>query len=191
MLTHYIKTAFRNLLKYKVQSIICILGVSIGLVSFILGYQWLKYETSFDDFHPKSSNIYRITGIETFRLFTLLAILSVLISLFGIYSISYSNMERRKREIAIRKVMGGSTKNITGMFIREYITISLLANLLFIPFAWYFINQWLDQFPAKASVGWIEVILVILLSCILIILTVLGQIMKVSSENPAEVVKSE
>lgn len=129
--------------------------------------------------------------IETFRLFSLLAILSVIISLFGIYSISYSNMERRKKEIAIRKVMGGSTKNITGMFIREYITISLLANLLFIPFAWYFINQWLDQFPGKASVGWMEIMLVILLSCILIILTVLGQILKVSSGNPAEVVKSE
>lgn len=64
MLAHYIKTAFRNLLKYKVQSIICIIGISIGLVSFIFGYQWLKYETSFDNFHSKSSYIYMVSSME-------------------------------------------------------------------------------------------------------------------------------
>ncbi|NDV59568.1 ABC transporter permease [Bacteroides sp. 519] len=125
------------------------------------------------------------------RLFVLLAILSVIISLFGIYSISYSTMQRRRKEVAVRKVMGGSTRNIIRMFICEYLRIVVVANILFIPFSWYFIHKWIQQFSYRAPIGWGELIIVIALSTLFVLLTILGHILKVSSENPAEVVKSE
>lgn len=157
----------------------------------------LKKHASDVDPEPEIHTVNEIFGElhkseeASLRLFILLAILTVLISLFGMYSISYSNMKRRRREIAIRKIMGSSVKNIIRMFILEYLQIVIVAILIFTPFSWYFIHQWVQQFSYQAPVGWGELIFVIILSSTLILLTVLGHILKASSENPSDVVKSE
>ena len=44
ILQHYIKIAFRNLAKYKVQSAISIVGLAIGLICFTYGWNWYRYE---------------------------------------------------------------------------------------------------------------------------------------------------
>ena len=60
MFVHYLKIAFRNLLKYKTQTIISIVGLAIGFTAFTLSTSWIRYEMSFDNFNPHSENIYKI-----------------------------------------------------------------------------------------------------------------------------------
>ncbi len=62
MLLHYFKIAWRNLLKYRTQSIISIVGLTIGVVFFTYGYHWYSYETTYDSFHPDSKRIYHLYG---------------------------------------------------------------------------------------------------------------------------------
>ena len=50
MITHYLKVAVRNLLKYKTQTIISILGLAVGFVCFALSAIWIEYESSFDNY---------------------------------------------------------------------------------------------------------------------------------------------
>ena len=52
MILHYLKIALRNLLKYRTQSVISVLGLAVGLAFFTFGIHWLKYETSYDSFYP-------------------------------------------------------------------------------------------------------------------------------------------
>ena len=52
MIAHYLKIAWRNLRKYKTQTIISMLGLTIGVVFFAYGYHWYQYETSYDSFYP-------------------------------------------------------------------------------------------------------------------------------------------
>lgn len=61
MLRYYIKIAFRNIMKHKVQNLIDILGMSLGFTALVLGGYWYYWETHFDDFHPDSENIYQVT----------------------------------------------------------------------------------------------------------------------------------
>lgn len=61
MLTHYIKVSFRELLKYRTQSIISIIGLAVGFTAFILGGYWLWWETHFDNFHPEADRLYCLT----------------------------------------------------------------------------------------------------------------------------------
>lgn len=61
MIQHYIKISVRNLLKYKTQSIISIIGLAIGFTCFALSGLWIHYEISYDAFHPDAEQIY-ITG---------------------------------------------------------------------------------------------------------------------------------
>lgn len=60
MLQHYIKIAIRNLLKYKTQSIISIVGLAIGLACFALSTFWVRYELTYDDFHRDADCIYLV-----------------------------------------------------------------------------------------------------------------------------------
>ena len=54
MIQHYLKITFRNLVKYKLQSIISIMGLAVGIAFFIFSFYWLHYETSYDNFYPAS-----------------------------------------------------------------------------------------------------------------------------------------
>ena len=60
MLYHYIKIAFRNLLKYKLQSFICIVGLAIGFTSFALSSLWIRYELTYDTFRKDADRIYYV-----------------------------------------------------------------------------------------------------------------------------------
>ena len=60
MILHYIKIAFRNLWKYKSQNLISIIGLAVGFVCFAFSALWIRYEMSFDNFHPKADRIYRV-----------------------------------------------------------------------------------------------------------------------------------
>lgn len=48
MIIHYLKVAIRNLLKYKTQSIVSIVGLAIGFACFALANLWIHYEMTYD-----------------------------------------------------------------------------------------------------------------------------------------------
>ena len=64
MLKNYLKIAFRSLLKSRNTSIINILGLSIGFACCMLIFLFVQYETSFDKFHQRSDNIFRVLTID-------------------------------------------------------------------------------------------------------------------------------
>jgi putative ABC transport system permease protein len=55
-----LKIAFRNLLKNKEYTLINLLGLSVGIMSFLFIFLWVRDELSYDKFHEKSGRIYRI-----------------------------------------------------------------------------------------------------------------------------------
>lgn len=58
MIQHYFKIAFRNILKYKTQSIISILGLAVGFTCFALANLWIHYEMTYDAYHEGADRIY-------------------------------------------------------------------------------------------------------------------------------------
>ena len=64
MTIHYLKIAFRNMWKYRTQSLIGIFGLAFGLACFVPALYWLRYETSYDSFYPDAKRIYRIYTVD-------------------------------------------------------------------------------------------------------------------------------
>ena len=60
MTVHYLKVAFRNLLKYKTQSVISILGLAVGFTCFALSAIWIHYEMTYDTFHEDAGQLHII-----------------------------------------------------------------------------------------------------------------------------------
>lgn len=125
------------------------------------------------------------------NLFSALATLCILITVFGIYSVSQRETRRRRKEIAIRKTAGATSKEIMGMFFREYINITLISSVISLPLSWLFMEQWLQNFAYRITISWWMFAVVFLVVAAIVILTIITQVIRASNQNPAEVVKSE
>ena len=60
MIKHCLKIAIRNLVKYKVQSAVSILGLAVGFVCFSLSLDWIHYEMTYDHFRQDADRIYMV-----------------------------------------------------------------------------------------------------------------------------------
>ncbi len=60
MIKNYFKSAFRNFFKHKTFTLLNVTGLSLGMVASLLILQYVKYERSFDTFHSRAADIYRI-----------------------------------------------------------------------------------------------------------------------------------
>ena len=60
MFIHYLSLAWRQLVKYRLQSVVSIVSLAIGFACFALASMWIKYETTYDAFHKDADRIYTI-----------------------------------------------------------------------------------------------------------------------------------
>ncbi|MDR0815620.1 MAG: ABC transporter permease, partial [Bacteroidales bacterium] len=60
MINHYFKVAFRNFRKYRMQSVVGILGLAVGFICFALSVMWVRYEMSYDFFHEGADRLYLV-----------------------------------------------------------------------------------------------------------------------------------
>ncbi|MDD3038579.1 ABC transporter permease [Bacteroides sp.] len=65
MILHYLKIAFRNLIKYKTQSLVSIVGLAVGFTCFAFSVLWIRYEMTYDTFHEGADNIYMVRAHYT------------------------------------------------------------------------------------------------------------------------------
>ena len=128
---------------------------------------------------------------DQLRLFATLASLCILIAIFGIYSVSRRETQRRQKEIAIRKTAGAYTREITALFFREYITITLISCAVGLPLASLFMQRWLETFAYRISIEWWMFVVVIAVIAVIVSVSIISQVVRAASQNPAEVVKSE
>ena len=62
MIAHYLKVALRSLMKYKMQTAVSIVGLAVGFVCFAFSMIWIRYELTYDSFHPGAERIYIVYG---------------------------------------------------------------------------------------------------------------------------------
>lgn len=68
-------------------------------------------------------------------------------------------MEQRTKEIGVRKVLGASIRNLVSLISIDFIKLILISNVIAIPFSWYIMSKWLDNFAYKVPFlpgGWHE-----------------------------------
>ncbi|TRY31500.1 ABC transporter permease [Aliiglaciecola sp. M165] len=127
------------------------------------------------------------------ELFTVFSILAIIIACLGLFGLATFTIQRKTKEIGIRKVMGASVKDIVALLIWQFSKPVIWANLIAWPIAGYAMINWLERFeyriefisllPISIAVG------VILL--VLAWLTVGGNAAKVARSNPVEALRQE
>lgn len=125
------------------------------------------------------------------KLFSVLAGVCLLISLFGIYAVATAATQRRRKEIAIRKIVGAKVADIISMFFREYTLQVIIASAIALPLAYYAMYRWLQEYAYHTNIPWWLLAVVFIGVIVMVLLTVLGQVLKAANSQPSEVVKSQ
>ena len=60
MILHYLKIAWRNLLKYRIQTAVNVVGIAVGFACFAFANLWMRYEASFDSRYEAADRMYLI-----------------------------------------------------------------------------------------------------------------------------------
>lgn len=126
-----------------------------------------------------------------FKMFSVLATVCLLISLFGIYAVATASTQRRRKEIAVRKVLGAESDTIVHMFFREYTLQVILVGAISLPLVYLAMRRWLQGYAYHTNISVWLLAGVIVGVIAVVLLTVFGQVMKAANSNPGEVVKSE
>jgi len=132
-------------------------------------------------------------------IFTFFTLLTIFIACLGMLGLSAFMTEQRTKEIGVRKVMGGSEKTILTMFSLEFAKLVAIANVVAIPFVYYFMNRWLQDFiyrwiqslTTSFAMWFLIFITATVVTLIFALLTVLWQVLKATRTNPGVTLQYE
>lgn len=140
-----------------------------------------------DDEYGKKFNAEERIGTLS-GIFTALAIIISCLGLFGLTSFV---AEQRKKEIGVRKVLGASVTNVWNLLSKDFVILVLIAFVIAIPLAWYFMHGWLQNYSYRTEISWWVFAAAGTGAILLTIITVSFQAIKAAVANPVKSLRTE
>jgi len=125
---------------------------------------------------------------NVFYIFTFLAIVLACLGLFGLVTLT---LEKRMKEIGIRKVLGASVVAISALVSKDFLQLVLIAVFLASPTAWFFLNKWLQHYPYRVEMYWWIFPLAAAIMLITTMLTISFKTIKAALANPIRSIRIE
>ena len=136
----------------------------------------------------------QITYEEEFRFIAqvkLFAFICIFITLIGVFCLTLFETEYRRKEIAIRKIMGSTVHEVLLLFAGRYLVPLLAAFVIAAPIGYYISTKWLQNFAEHTPIYWWFFPLAFLMVSVVVLLTVVLQSGRVATENPVNSIKTE
>lgn len=119
------------------------------------------------------------------------AILAIFISCLGLLGMASFVAEQRTKEIGIRKVLGASVGNVWKLLSTEFVLLVILSCAIAIPLAYYYLNDWLNNYDYRISISWTVFAFASLAALLITLLTVSFQAIKAAIANPVKSLRTE
>lgn len=128
----------------------------------------------------------RISG-----LFSYFSFVAIFIACIGLFGLSVFAIERKRKEIGIRKVNGSKISQIMALLNKDFMKWVIISFVLATPIAWYAMNKWLQNFAYKTTLEWWIFALAGILAIAIALITVSFQSYKAATRNPVEALRYE
>lgn len=119
------------------------------------------------------------------------ALLALVISVLGILGMAIFSIDRRTKEIGIRRVAGAKSSEIMILFNKDFIIWVVVAFLIASPIAWYLMNKWLQNFVYKTEFSWWIFLVSGIIAFVIALITVNLQSWRAATRNPVEALRYE
>ena len=128
---------------------------------------------------------------NTLKIISLFTLIAIVISVMGYMGLSLFFIRQRQKEIAIRKVMGSTSREVLLLMLRTFSIPLLISFVIAVPISWYIMRDWLSNFSYRIALSpWIFAAAGF--TCFIIsMLTVIIQSWRAASENPINNIKTE
>ncbi|MGE5352740.1 MAG: ABC transporter permease [Acidobacteriota bacterium] len=153
--------------------------------AYAFGYSFLEDELN------KSKESYYKTELRLLYLFSVFSVFTLLISCLGLFGLVSFTTEVRSKEVGIRKVLGASVIQVSGLFIKEILKLILISSLISAPIAYFIMNKWLSGFPYRITQSpWVFISSTLVVIAVAIT-SLAFQVLRAAMQNPVNSIKYE
>ena len=177
-------------------------AINIRLTAAAKPQQAIKaFEPIFKKYDPANPYEYKFVDEEFSKKFitedliskitNIFAGLAIFICCIGLAGLASFTIEKRVREIGIRKVLGATLRQLLALISKDFLKLVLIAFVIATPLAWWFMNDWLEKYPYRIQISiWLfgaVGLLILLLALVVISLNT----MKAALTKPAKSLRTE
>lgn len=123
--------------------------------------------------------------------FLLGAGVTILIACLGLFGLASFIVQKRTKEIGVRKVLGASIPQLFILLSKTFVVQVGIAFLIAVPISWYFMSEWLNSFAFKFGLGVSEFLMAGCVALFIALASVSYRVAKASTLNPAQTLKDE
>lgn len=143
-----------------------------------------------DLFDEELSRMYKAED-KLSKQITAFTLVAIILSLMGVFGLVLFETQHRKKEIAIRRVLGAGMGDVLRMFCWKYSLIVIVCFVIAAPVSWIIIDNYLSNFAYRTSLDWWVFAVALAVVLAVTIAVVVTRSYKAASSNPVESIKSE
>lgn len=125
------------------------------------------------------------------NIFTIGAGITIFIACLGLFGLASFIIQKRTKEIGVRKVLGASIIDLFILLSRTFVLQVLIAFIIAVPISWYVMSDWLDTFAFKFDLGPAEFLTGGAAALAIALVSVSYRVLKAATLNPATTLKDE
>jgi len=185
------------ILIYRLNNPMVYVKISDNNIEQTLGYIEKTWKEVFPDqpftytFLAERFNVQFEADEKRGLIFTLFTILAILIACLGLFGLASYTVEQRTKEIGIRKVFGADESVILRLISRDFLILTMIAIIIAIPVAYYFMSNWLENYVYRSKIGVPLLLFAGLLTILITFLTISYKAYQAAIMNPSDSIKTE
>lgn len=124
-------------------------------------------------------------------LFSFFSGFAIFIACLGLLGLATYTIQQRTKEIGVRKVLGASVPSIVQLLSTDFLKLVCVAIIIATPFAWWAMNNWLQDFAFRIEMKWWMFVLAGMVALIVAFVTISFQALKAAFANPVKSLRNE
>ena len=117
------------------------------------------------------------------------AVLAIIIACLGLFCLSYYNVQRRIREVAVHKIFGAKLIDVLLLLSKKYVMIALVSCLIGSSVTFYIMNAWLQNFAFAIRLTLLDFLIPMVAILLLVAAMIFYNCLKTAATNPSHALK--
>lgn len=163
---------------------------ALKIAESVWNEQLPNYPFEYNFLNDQLNESYEADRIQS-KLITFMTILCATISLIGLIGLTAFNIDQRRKEIGIRKVLGALSPQIVGLMYSGTLKLLLIASVIAIPLAYLGINRWSQNFQYQAGINFGLILMGVATALLLTFVLVGTLVFNSAQKNPVKTLRQE
>ena len=146
-------------------------------------FEYYFYDDEFDKLYKADQKSGTMLNYFTF--------FAILIACLGLFGLASFTIERRTKEIGIRKVLGAEYGGLAFILTKDFLKLILISNAIALPVAYYLSNRWMQGFAYASDINLGLFVMTTLSTIFIAVITVSFHVNRATSMNPVDTLKTE